>query len=107
MKKLQFTALVAAACFGFTGAAFAQDAKSKLDEVLARGTLVMGTGSTNAPWHFKAEDGTLLVGMGLGDAHAVLAKIDPKDLIFENYMWDQEPIRAYLPPQIDFVGGLP
>lgn len=28
---------------------------SKLDEVLARGHLIVGTGSTNAPWHFKSE----------------------------------------------------
>jgi polar amino acid transport system substrate-binding protein len=30
-------------------------AQSKLDEVLARGHLIAGTGSTNAPWHFKSE----------------------------------------------------
>lgn len=30
-------------------------AQSKLDEVLARGHLIVGTGSTNAPWHFKSE----------------------------------------------------
>ena len=28
---------------------------NKLDEVLARGHLIVGTGSTNAPWHFKSE----------------------------------------------------
>ncbi len=32
---------------------------SKLDEVLARGHLVLGTGSTNAPWHFKSADDKL------------------------------------------------
>jgi polar amino acid transport system substrate-binding protein len=32
---------------------------SKLDTVLARGHLVVGTGSTNAPWHFQGADGTL------------------------------------------------
>lgn len=37
----------------------AADTKSKLDEVLARGRLVMGTGSTNAPWHFKSADDKL------------------------------------------------
>lgn len=31
----------------------------KLDSVLARGHLVVGTGSTNAPWHFQGADGTL------------------------------------------------
>lgn len=40
-------------------AAVAQE-KSKLDEVLARGHLIVGTGSTNAPWHFKDESGNLV-----------------------------------------------
>lgn len=31
----------------------------KLEDVLARGTLIVGTGSTNAPWHFKGADDTL------------------------------------------------
>lgn len=34
--------------------------KSKLDEVLARGHLIVGTGSTNAPWHFKDAKGDLV-----------------------------------------------
>jgi polar amino acid transport system substrate-binding protein len=36
-----------------------QAADSKLDTVLKRGTLVVGTGSTNAPWHFQGVDGKL------------------------------------------------
>lgn len=32
---------------------------SKLDQVLARGKLIVGTGSTNAPWHFKSADNKL------------------------------------------------
>ena len=31
----------------------------KLEDVLSRGTLVVGTGSTNAPWHFKDASDTL------------------------------------------------
>jgi polar amino acid transport system substrate-binding protein len=42
-----------------TGPASAQDDGSTLDEVLARGHLVLGTGSTNAPWHFKSVDDEL------------------------------------------------
>lgn len=38
---------------------FAFGADSKLDEVLARGHLIMGTGSTNPPWHFKSADDKL------------------------------------------------
>ena len=30
---------------------------TKLDDVLNRGHLVVGTGSTNAPWHFQGEIG--------------------------------------------------
>ncbi|MET0774513.1 MAG: transporter substrate-binding domain-containing protein [Pseudomonas mandelii] len=37
----------------------AQAADSKLDSVLARGKLIVGTGSTNAPWHFQGADGKL------------------------------------------------
>jgi len=41
------------------GPAMAQE-QSKLEEVLARGHLIVGTGSTNAPWHFKDESGNLV-----------------------------------------------
>ncbi|UVM70542.1 transporter substrate-binding domain-containing protein [Pseudomonas alvandae] len=37
----------------------AQAADSKLDTVLQRGKLIVGTGSTNAPWHFQGADGKL------------------------------------------------
>ncbi|MVW85369.1 transporter substrate-binding domain-containing protein [Pseudomonas sp. PB101] len=37
----------------------AQAADSKLDSVLSRGKLIVGTGSTNAPWHFQGADGKL------------------------------------------------
>jgi polar amino acid transport system substrate-binding protein len=40
-------------------AATAQE-KSLLDDILARGKLIVGTGSTNAPWHFKDEQGNLV-----------------------------------------------
>jgi len=36
-----------------------QAADSKLDTVLKRGHLIVGTGSTNAPWHFQGADGKL------------------------------------------------
>jgi hypothetical protein len=48
-------ALMTAATFATT--AFAAD--SKLDSVLQRGHLIVGTGSTNAPWHFQGADGKL------------------------------------------------
>ena len=52
---------------GFGGAASArasvaqQDAgASKLYEVLSRGNLIVGTGSTNPPWHFEDDQGNLI-----------------------------------------------
>lgn len=43
---------------GATDAVQAQ-APSKLQEVLQRGKLIVGTGSTNPPWHFRDEKGQL------------------------------------------------
>jgi polar amino acid transport system substrate-binding protein len=34
-------------------------AQGKLDEILARGKLIVGTGSTNPPWHFVDESGKM------------------------------------------------
>jgi polar amino acid transport system substrate-binding protein len=56
-KQFRFAAALAAASLLSMASAEAAETASKLDEVLARGHLVLGTGSTNAPWHFKsAED---------------------------------------------------
>src|SRR5918992_3234193 len=47
------------------GQAYAQsDSDSLLRTVLDRGKLLVGTGSTNAPWHFEDEGGNL-VGMDI------------------------------------------
>ena len=50
----------------------AADPNSKLRQVLDRGHLIVGTGSTNAPWHFEDEGGKL-VGMDITMAE-ILAK---------------------------------
>jgi polar amino acid transport system substrate-binding protein len=58
-------------------------AQSKLDEVLARGHLIVGTGSTNAPWHFKS-DTDVLQGYDI-DIAKVIAKglfDDPEKIEF-------------------------
>ncbi|WP_413987669.1 transporter substrate-binding domain-containing protein [Labrys okinawensis] len=47
-------------------------ADGKLQEVLARGKLIVGTGSTNPPWHFQDDKGEL-VGFDIDIAH-ILAK---------------------------------
>ncbi|MGE0653248.1 MAG: transporter substrate-binding domain-containing protein, partial [Alphaproteobacteria bacterium] len=52
--------------------------KSKLYEVLKRGKLIVGTGSTNPPWHFEDRSGKL-VGMDID-----LARLISKSL-FDSY----------------------
>ena len=57
---LRFLKLAAiAAATALTCASAFAAGTSELDQVLARGRLIVGTGSTNAPWHFKGEDGKL------------------------------------------------
>src|SRR2546422_1063848 len=56
--------------------AFAQPAgQGKLQEVLNRKMLIVGTGSTNPPWHFEDEQGNL-IGMDID-----LARLVAKDLV--------------------------
>ena len=61
-------AAAASACIGFSSA----QAAGKLDEILARGYLIVGTGSTFAPWSFKDDSGSL-VGFDI-DIAKILAK---------------------------------
>lgn len=63
--------LITAALLSST-AAFAQEGQSRLDEILARGEIIVGTGSTNAPWHYINEAGEL-VGFDV-DMGRILAK---------------------------------
>lgn len=63
--------------------------ESKLDAVLARGHLVLGTGSTNAPWHFKSADDKLQgfdVDMGRIVAKALFG--DPDKIEYVNQSSD-------------------
>lgn len=69
--------------------ASAQDSASKLDEVLARGHLALGTGSTNAPWHFKSAEDKLQgfdVDMGRIIAKALFG--DPDKIEYVNQSSD-------------------
>lgn len=64
-RLLQRSAVIGAAGMAVTGLAAApvaaQDgAGGKLQEVLDRGKLVVGTGSTNPPWHYEDENGALV-----------------------------------------------
>ena len=56
MKSILYAALCATAAAGLGSAAHAD----KLADVLARGKLIVGTGSTNPPWHFEDDSGVLL-----------------------------------------------
>lgn len=53
--------LMVAACTacGSGGNSGTASGSSKLQEVLDRGYLIVGTGSTNAPWHFYDDNGNL------------------------------------------------
>jgi polar amino acid transport system substrate-binding protein len=51
---------VAAGMAGAPLAARAQAEGGKLKEILDRGKLVVGTGSTNPPWHYEDENGALI-----------------------------------------------
>ena len=72
------TALAAVALLHLSPAS-AQQTGSRLDKVLARGHLVMGTGSTNAPWHFKSADDKLQ-GFDI-DMGRIIAKADRKSVV--------------------------
>lgn len=51
--------VLAAAAAGSASAQTFDTSKSKLYEVLKRGKLIVGTGSTNPPWHFEDASGKL------------------------------------------------
>lgn len=74
--------LMLAAVFGVSTTALAQN-NDKLQEVLSRGTLIVGTGSTNAPWHFKDAEGNL-VGFDIDMARLVAKGLfdDPNKVEF-------------------------
>ena len=59
--RIQSTALIAgvlavATIVGFGNTAMAQ---GKLEQILTRGKLVVGTGVGNPPWHFRDEKGDM------------------------------------------------
>jgi len=57
--------------------------KSKLQDVLSRGVLRVGTGSTNPPWHFEDDTGKL-VGMDIDMARLIAKNLfdDPEKIEF-------------------------
>lgn len=59
MKFPLLTLTAVSMMMALTGTSVLAAGTSKLDQVLARGKLIVGTGSTNAPWHFKSADNKL------------------------------------------------
>ena len=89
-KSLRTYALSFLASIALSAApALAQEAKSKLDEVLARGHLIVGTGSTNAPWHFK-DASDKLVGFDVDMGHIIAKALvgDPEKVEYVNQSSD-------------------
>src|SRR5438105_15789593 len=72
LLKLGAGGLALAATLDATKAAAQSAPNSLLRKVLNRGKLIVGTGSTNAPWHFEDERGQL-TGMDIAMAK-MLAK---------------------------------
>jgi polar amino acid transport system substrate-binding protein len=85
LKKLSMYLAVAAATCGLATTANAD----KLQDVLARGHLIVGTGSTNAPWHFKDANDNL-VGFDVDIARLVAKGLfdDPNAIEFVNQSGD-------------------
>ncbi|MEQ8397938.1 transporter substrate-binding domain-containing protein [Thalassobaculum sp.] len=79
------TAVVAGAVLGTskTAQATVDSSKSKLQQVLSRGVLRVGTGSTNPPWHFEDDTGKL-VGMDIDMARLIAKSLfdDPEKIEF-------------------------
>lgn len=96
--SLKTCACVVATMAVLVGAAQAADG-SKLDSVLQRGKLVVGTGSTNAPWHFQGADGKLqgfdidigrIIAKGLfNDASKVEFVVQSSDARIPNLLTDK------------------
>ena len=83
LKSAAIAALMAGVAI--TGA----HAQDKLQEVLDRGKLIVGTGSTNAPWHFQDAEGNL-VGFDVDMAKLVAKGLfdDPEAIEFVNQSGD-------------------
>ncbi|MBK5205533.1 MAG: transporter substrate-binding domain-containing protein [Polaromonas sp.] len=88
--KFRLLALAAlSAMAALTSASVNAAGTSKLDQVLARGKLIVGTGSTNAPWHFKSADNKLQ-GFDIDMAKIVAKALfdDPEKVEFVNQSSD-------------------
>ena len=85
MKIVAGLGVITCAMLPATGAS----AQGKLKEVLSRGKLIVGTGSTNPPWHFRNEKGEL-VGFDIEIAKIIAQGLfdDPNKIEFVNQASD-------------------
>jgi polar amino acid transport system substrate-binding protein len=74
--------IAAIAAVSFAGGASAQET-DRLQTILDRGHIIVGTGSTNPPWHFKDDAGTL-IGYDVDMGHLLAKAIfdDPSKVEF-------------------------
>jgi polar amino acid transport system substrate-binding protein len=77
--------------------------RSKLQQVLSRGRLIVGTGSTNPPWHFEDATGKL-TGMDIDLAHMMAKALfdDPTKVEFIRQASDAR-IPSLLTDRVDIV----
>jgi len=63
---------------------------------ISQGFLLFGDNHVEFIAGLVLNQGKFLVSLGIGDAQSALALIDPADLVFHEYKWNEEPIRAVL-----------
>ena len=80
--KLTLGVITAVAAFSIAGTASAQET-NRLQTIIDRGHIIVGTGSTNPPWHFKDDAGNL-VGYDVDMGHLLAKAIfdDPTKVEF-------------------------
>jgi polar amino acid transport system substrate-binding protein len=88
-KSYSYTIAVAGGLGILVAGASPATAQGKLDEILARGHLIVGTGSTNPPWHFVDENGKM-VGFDVDIARIIAKGLfeDPEKVEFVNQSSD-------------------
>ena len=90
---LGLAAGAAAASLGAQQAAAQAQPQSQLRTVLSRGKLIVGTGSTNAPWHFEDDKGQL-TGMDIAMARIPNITTGKVDIVIQ--FMTVSPARAQL-----------
>ncbi len=100
---------VAAAAMATAGMSLSQQAQaqatgsSKLQEILKRGKLIVGTGTTNPPWHFEDDSGKL-TGMDIDLARLIAKGLfdDPNKIEFVTQSQDSR-IPSLVTNKVDIV----